>query len=132
MLPAGASMLLRNDGTFLPSTLAVHLGRVWPNFVQEMLPDLCMLPVQTAHDEKQWKCTKELETDKKTQIPALFKLSKTQKAEVIVAALGCWLPRVESGEVPQLGHQVPEPLEPKEKIVELEEEKNDAGYEDQD
>ncbi|KAJ6569910.1 hypothetical protein B0H10DRAFT_1964924 [Mycena sp. CBHHK59/15] len=60
------------------------------------------------------------------EIPALSKLNKTQKAEVIVAALGRWLPRVESGEVPQLGHQVPEPLELEEKIVEPEEEEDDA------
>ncbi|KAJ6609330.1 hypothetical protein B0H10DRAFT_1954662 [Mycena sp. CBHHK59/15] len=73
-----------------------------------------------------WHRLQELETDEKTQILVLSKLNKTQTAEVIVAALGCWLPRVKSREVPQLGHQVPEPLVSEEKIVELEEEEEDA------
>ncbi|KAJ7753967.1 hypothetical protein DFH07DRAFT_773983 [Mycena maculata] len=79
-----------------------------------------------------WHCLREMETDKKTEVPALSKLKKAEKAEVIVAALEWWLPRVRSGEVPQLGHPVSGALGPGEEEVEPEEEEYGAGYGERD
>jgi hypothetical protein len=58
-----------------------------------------------------WHRLRELEMDKKTQIPPLSKLKKQQKAELIVAAVGRWRPQVDAGEVPLMGFQSSEPLE---------------------
>ncbi|KAJ7767857.1 hypothetical protein DFH07DRAFT_915471 [Mycena maculata] len=53
-----------------------------------------------------WHRLRELEMDKKTEIPPLSKLKKPQKGELIVAAVGCWMARVDSGEVPLMGRQL--------------------------
>ncbi|KAJ7654234.1 hypothetical protein B0H17DRAFT_1146850 [Mycena rosella] len=47
-------------------------------------------------------------------------------------ALGCWLPRVASREVPKLGQQVAVPVDAEETCVESEEEADDAGYRERD
>ncbi|KAJ7494006.1 hypothetical protein FB451DRAFT_1020393 [Mycena latifolia] len=101
------------------------INKCQPIFNIERFTDAAALKDISGADltlQCKWHRLRELETDKKTQVPALSSLNKSQKAEVIVAALGRWLPQVESGEVPRLGRQVLEPLEPKEDVVEPEEE----------
>jgi hypothetical protein len=79
-----------------------------------------------------WHRLRELEIDQKTEIPALSKLNKAQKAEEIVAAVGRWIPRVEAGEVPLMGHQLNKPVEPESKMLEYEDDEEDARYGDKD
>ncbi|KAJ7144105.1 hypothetical protein C8R44DRAFT_865099 [Mycena epipterygia] len=67
-----------------------------------------------------WHRLRELETDKKTEVPPLSKLSKSQMVELIIDALKRWLPRVDSGEVPRLGKQGPMALEPEAEVIEPE------------
>ncbi|KAJ7358185.1 hypothetical protein DFH08DRAFT_802029 [Mycena albidolilacea] len=77
-----------------------------------------------------WHRLRELEMDKKTEIPPLSKLKKQQKAELIVAAVGRWRRRVDTGEVPLMGFQSSEPLEEDRLVVEPDNEEDDAGYGD--
>ncbi|KAJ7703412.1 hypothetical protein B0H16DRAFT_1347152 [Mycena metata] len=79
-----------------------------------------------------WHRLRELEVDKKTEIPALSKLKKNQKADLIVAAIGRWMPRVSTGEVLLMGPEVPQTAEEGEEGVEPDEEEDDAGYGEQD
>ncbi|KAJ7325748.1 hypothetical protein DFH08DRAFT_968400 [Mycena albidolilacea] len=77
-----------------------------------------------------WHRLRELEMDKKTEIPPLSKLKKQQKAELIVTAVGRWRRRVDTGEVPLMGFQSSEPLEEDRLVVEPDNEEDDAGYGD--
>ncbi|KAJ7761750.1 hypothetical protein B0H16DRAFT_1688379 [Mycena metata] len=79
-----------------------------------------------------WHRLREIETDKKSEVPALSKLNKKQKADLIVAALERWLPRVDAGEVPRMGRAVPVALDEEEIPAEPEEEEDDAGYGERD
>lgn len=79
-----------------------------------------------------WHRLRELEIDKKTEIPPLSKLKKAELADVIVAALARWLPRIKSGEVPKMGFQLPGGVELEETVLEREEEEDDAGYGERD
>jgi hypothetical protein len=58
----------------------------------------------------------------------LSELNEAQKAEQIVAAVGRLMPRVEAGEVPMMGNHLDKPLEPEGKILEAEDDEEDAGY----
>jgi hypothetical protein len=60
----------------------------------------------------------------------LSKLKKQQKAELVVAAVGRWRRRVDTGEVPLMGFQSSEPLEEDRLVVEPDNEEDDAGYGD--
>jgi len=79
-----------------------------------------------------WHRLREPEIDKKTEIPPLSKLKKAELADVIVAALARWLPRIKSGEVPKMGLQLPGGVELEETVLEREEEEDDAGYGERD
>ncbi|KAJ6578319.1 hypothetical protein B0H19DRAFT_1062827 [Mycena capillaripes] len=70
--------------------------------------------------------------DKKTEITGLSKLNKKQKAEVVFVAIESWMARVNAGEVPLNGNQLPEPLECEESVVESEEDEEDNHFGDLD
>ncbi|KAJ7853934.1 hypothetical protein B0H14DRAFT_2580115 [Mycena olivaceomarginata] len=53
-----------------------------------------------------WHRLRELEMDKKTEIPPLSKLKKQEKAELVIAAVGRWMRRVDAGEVPLMSLQL--------------------------
>ena len=90
------------------------------------------IPKPVLELQLKWHRLRELETDKKSEVPAISKLNKGPMAEAIVAALGRWLPRVASGEVPRLGRPVAVPVDAEEKRVESDEEEDDAGYGERD
>ncbi|KAJ7484589.1 hypothetical protein FB451DRAFT_1169635 [Mycena latifolia] len=80
-----------------------------------------------------WHRLRELETDKKTEVPAPYKLkNKTEKAAVLVAALERWLLRVQAGEFLLRGLQVIEPEIPEEAPIESDNEEEEVGYGEQD
>ncbi|KAJ7229519.1 hypothetical protein B0H12DRAFT_1077434 [Mycena haematopus] len=79
-----------------------------------------------------WHRLRELEMDKKTEIPPLSKLKKSEKAELVVAAVGRWMRRVDAGEVPLMGIQLSHPVQEENLEVEEDEEDDDAGYGERD
>ncbi|KAF7349788.1 hypothetical protein MVEN_01278800 [Mycena venus] len=75
-----------------------------------------------------WHRLRELELDKKTEIPPFSKLKKQQKAEVIAAAVARWMRRVDAGEVPVMGLQAEQPRKEEQVAEETDEEEEDVGY----
>jgi hypothetical protein len=74
-----------------------------------------------------------METDKKTEAPAVSKLkNKSEKGAALVATLECWLPRVRAGEVALRGLADVEPESVPQAAVQSDEEPEDAGYREQD
>ncbi|KAK6977083.1 hypothetical protein R3P38DRAFT_2810654 [Favolaschia claudopus] len=78
-----------------------------------------------------WHRLREVETDKKTEIPSTSKLKKAEKAEVLVAAIRRWMPRVEAGEVQLMGKGNTEAPEEQNETIESDDEEDEVGYGDQ-
>ncbi|KAK7012446.1 hypothetical protein R3P38DRAFT_3209736 [Favolaschia claudopus] len=79
-----------------------------------------------------WFRLRELETDKKTEIPAISKLKKAEKAEVLVAAIRRWMGRVDGGEVALMGTLAQQTMADEDEVIETDDEDDDAGYGDRD
>ncbi|KAJ7200835.1 hypothetical protein GGX14DRAFT_571839 [Mycena pura] len=57
-----------------------------------------------------WHRLRELETNKKTEIPALSKMSKKQKPEILMATIRRWITQVNAGQVHLMGPQLSQPV----------------------
>ncbi|KAJ7198250.1 hypothetical protein GGX14DRAFT_401966 [Mycena pura] len=90
------------------------------------------IPLPQIDLQLKWHRLRELETNKKTEIPALSKMNKKQKAEILVAAIRRWITRVNAGQVHLMGQQLSQPVLSEEMALESDEDEDDAAYEDKD
>ncbi|KAK7008427.1 hypothetical protein R3P38DRAFT_3210636 [Favolaschia claudopus] len=81
--------------------------------------------------QHKWHRLREVETDKKIEIPSTSKLKKAEKAEVLVGAIRRWMSRVEAGEVQLMGKGNTEAPEEQNETIESDDEEDEVGYGDQ-
>jgi hypothetical protein len=84
--------------------------------------------INVAHIDLQikWHRSHEILVDTKSEIPAVSKLKKQEKVEVLIAALERWNTRVEAGEFPQNGPAYPD-AEVESEEVESDPEEEESG-----